>query len=179
MKGKSRSHLSVQGGTLCSEKLPPKGIYTLVFLLKKEEKVTVGKLGSKVFQPGYYSYTGSATGNGATSLPHRLSRHFKKGKKKHWHIDYLLASESAQIVGVAATGPQLCSECQVNQLLQTCIPDARPLVPKFGATDCRTRCGSHLLYFGNRNVEKEIRKMYQQKFDQTPVFLGGSESLNA
>jgi Uri superfamily endonuclease len=179
MKDKSRSRLSVQGGTLFPEKLHPKGIYTLVFLLKKEERVTVGKLGSKVFPPGYYSYTGSATGNGATSLPNRLSRHFRKGKKKHWHIDYLLASESAQIVSVAATGLQPRSECQVNQFLQTCIPEARSLVPKFGATDCRTRCGSHLLYFGNRNVEKEIRRMYQQRFDQPAVFLHGRESLDA
>jgi Uri superfamily endonuclease len=179
MKGKSRYPLSVQGGTLFPERLPAKGIYTLVFLLKKEEKVSVGKLGSKVFPPGYYSYTGSATGNGATSLPNRLGRHFKKGKKKHWHIDYLLASESAQIVGVAATGLQPRSECQVNQLLQTCIPEARPLVPEFGATDCRARCGSHLLYFGNRNVEKEIRRMYQQRFDPPAVFLYGGESLDA
>jgi Uri superfamily endonuclease len=159
------------GETSDSQKLPQKGIYTLIIFLANKEKITVGKLGPKVFWPGHYSYTGSAVGNGATSLPNRLSRHFDKAKTKHWHIDFLLASQNAHIMGVAAVGTQHNMECQVNQLLRTGVKSAKSPIPKFAATDCRNECKSHLLYFGNKNVERRIRRLYQQKFGESSVFL--------
>lgn len=171
MKEKPLRQLLRLGETSHSQKLPQKGIYTLVIFLEKKEKITVGKLGSKVFWPGYYSYTGSAVGNGATSLPNRVSRHFNKAKPEHWHIDFLLASQNAHIIGVAAVGTQHNMECQANQLLRTRVKNAKSPIPKFGATDCRNECRSHLLYFGSRNIKRRIRRLYQQKFGESGVFL--------
>jgi Uri superfamily endonuclease len=159
------------GVTAHLQKLPQKGIYTLAIFLEKKEKITVGKLGPKVFYPGYYTYTGSAVGNGATSLPNRVSRHFDKAKPKHWHIDFLLASQNAHIIGVAAVRTRHNIECQANQLLRTQVKNAKSPTPKFGATDCRNECESHLLYFGNGDIERRIRRVYQEKFGESSVFL--------
>ncbi len=57
----------------------------------------VGRLGKREFDAGLYVYTGSAL----NSLPGRVGRHLRKLKKKHWHIDYLIADASVEIVGVA------------------------------------------------------------------------------
>jgi Uri superfamily endonuclease len=154
-----------------SQQLPQKGIYTLLIFLENKEKITVGKLGPKVFWPGHYSYTGSAVGNGATSLPNRVSRHYDKAKPTHWHIDFLLASQNAHIIGVDAVGTQHNMECQANQLLRNRVKNAKSPIPKFGATDCRNECKSHLLYFGNKNIKRRIRRLYQQKFGESSVFL--------
>jgi Uri superfamily endonuclease len=37
------------------------------------------------------------------------------------------------------------TECVVNARL-----DGQVAIPRFGATDCRNRCGSHLLWLGTR-----------------------------
>ena len=58
------------------------GVYTLLLHVSKMITLTVGKLGKQVFSEGYYTYTGAALGNGATSLKHRLARHLKKQKQK-------------------------------------------------------------------------------------------------
>ncbi|MFQ6068459.1 MAG: hypothetical protein ACE5KD_02840 [Candidatus Bathyarchaeia archaeon] len=57
------------------EKLPEKGVYTLIIFVSDKLKISVGRLGIKTFSSGYYVYTGSALGRGATSLPNRLARH--------------------------------------------------------------------------------------------------------
>jgi len=54
------------------------GVYTLLLFVAKESTVEIGKLGKQKFPRGYYSYTGSALGKGATSLKHRLARHLRK-----------------------------------------------------------------------------------------------------
>jgi len=71
-----------------------KGTYALVMSLKGEVAIVVGRLvmkgktfaGSEItFPPGYYVYFGSAHGG----LSARVSRHLKREKRLHWHIDYL------------------------------------------------------------------------------------------
>lgn len=97
------------------KKLPKKGTYTLIILVSNELKVNVGKLGIETFLPGYYVYTGSALGKGATSLPNRLARHLKTLKKKHWHIDFLLSKKEASIKAIVAVSGKQNSECEINQ----------------------------------------------------------------
>jgi len=63
-----------------TEKLPTKGIYTLIVFLSSEAQLKVGKLGTHTFPAGYYTYTGSALGKGASSLKQRVTRHLKKTK---------------------------------------------------------------------------------------------------
>jgi Uri superfamily endonuclease len=123
-----------------------KGIYTLLLFLSQEVNLNVGRLGRKRLPEGTYTYTGSALGKGASNLKHRIARHFRKKKRKFWHIDYLLANPNVSIetVIVAETNKNL--ECQTNQHLKE-IAGARVQVKGFGASDCRKNCGSHLLYF--------------------------------
>ena len=124
------------------------GVYTLILFLPKDVTVTVGKLGKHKFPRGYYTYTGSALGKGATSLRHRIDRHLRREKRKFWHIDYLLANEnvSVEAVVVAETNENL--ECILNGYLKG-IVGAKVQVRGFGASDCQKNCESHLLYFPN------------------------------
>ncbi|MCD6373248.1 MAG: DUF123 domain-containing protein [Thermococcus sp.] len=63
-----------------------KGSYFLVIRLENKKTImTKGR--SFELAPGYYVYVGSAM----NSLEKRVERHFRKTKKLHWHIDFLLS----------------------------------------------------------------------------------------
>lgn len=73
-----------------------KGVYVLVVSVAADVCVAVGVLGSVFFERGLYAYVGS----GQVGLEKRVERHLKRAKKRFWHIDYLLGSEAARVVGV-------------------------------------------------------------------------------
>lgn len=111
-----------------------KGTYVLILELPKQAFITVGKLGTFMFLPGFYGYVGSAQGG----LYRRLKRYLTPKRKKRWHIDYLL--EKATIKAVALCEASEKIECAVaNKLHQTLSP-----IPGFGISDCF--CFSHLYY---------------------------------
>jgi len=85
-----------------TEMLPAKGIYTLIVFLSEETRLKVSKLGTHRFPVGYYTYTGSALGTGASSLKQRVTRHLKKRKQKFWHMDFLLVHKNATVTAVIA-----------------------------------------------------------------------------
>ena len=122
------------------------GIYTLLLLVSEEVTLTIGKLGKQRFPRGYYFYTGSALGKGASSLKHRIARHLRKEKRKFWHIDYLLADENVSVEAVIAAETNKKMECNINSRIKG-MKGAEVPVKGFGASDCRKNCGSHLLYF--------------------------------
>ncbi len=96
--------------------------------------------------PAWYIYAGSAHGPGG--LAARLARHFKRRKRRHWHIDQLTGTDAL----VAAAAYTEHDECGLIAELTT---DSRFSVPiaGFGASDCRT-CQSHLLAWSmDRPVE--------------------------
>jgi len=120
------------------------GIYTLLLFLSKKVTVDIGKLGKQRFPEGYYTYTGSALGKGASSLKHRIARHLRKEKRKFWHIDYLLADENVSVEAVVAAETNEDMECNLNSY----------------ASDCKKKCGSHLLYFPEiENVDWLVQKL--------------------
>lgn len=125
---------------------PTNGIYTLTIILSRELSLNVGKLGAKKFPKGYYTYTGSAIGKGDSSLKNRISRHLRKEKLKHWHIDYLLAHQNAKITAVIAAQTKNRLECAMNCHLKE-KGEAKIPVRGFGASDCKENCKSHLLFF--------------------------------
>jgi Uri superfamily endonuclease len=122
------------------------GVYTLLIHASKEATLTVGKLGTQIFSEGYYTYTGSALGKGATGLKHRIARHLKKNKQKFWHIDYLLANQNVSIEAAVAAETAKKMECTINGYLKN-LKGAKVPIYGFGASDCRKNCKSHLLYF--------------------------------
>ena len=110
--------------------------YQLVIEVARPLRVQVGRLGSFRFAAGRYVYTGSARRN----LEARIARHARRGKRRRWHIDYLLEQPGVQLVQVRRSR---LPECALNQRTRGTIP-----VPGFGATDCPARCVSHLKYRG-------------------------------
>ena len=128
--------------------LPARGVYTLIILLSKDTSLNVGRLGFQSFPKGYYSYTGSALGVGATSLSHRVLRHLRREKRSFWHIDFLLAQKDAVVTSVvAAPTTNRKMECDINSYIKEKCQAEVP-VPGFGASDCGKNCRSHLLYLG-------------------------------
>ena len=122
------------------------GVYTLLLFLSKEIILEIGKLGKQKFPMGHYTYTGSALGKGINILNHRLSRHLRKEKRKFWHIDYLLANENVTIEAILVVETRKRMECEINIMIKR---QNQALVPvkRFGATDCKNNCKTHLLHF--------------------------------
>jgi len=140
-------------------KLSTTGIYTLLLFLPKQVTLDTGKLGKQRFPMGYYTYTGSALGKGASSLKHRIARHLRKEKRRFWHIDYLLADENVSVEAVIVAETNENMECKTNQYLKR-IMGAKVQVKGFGASDCRKNCGSHLLYFPEiENADFLVQKL--------------------
>ena len=137
------------------------GIYTLLLFLSKQVTLTIGKLGKQRFPMGYYTYTGSALGKGASSLKHRICRHLRKEKRMFWHIDYLLADENVSVEAVIVAETNENMECKTNQHMKT-IMGAKVPVKGFGASDCRKNCKSHLLYFPEiENADCLVQKLVE------------------
>ncbi len=110
--------------------------YQLMIKLDSDISIQVGKLGFFTFPKGYYIYTGSAEKN----MNARIERHLKKEKTLRWHIDYLTSHPASEIIDVRRSDIE---ECELNQLIGGAV-----IVPKFGSSDCKSHCGSHLKYFG-------------------------------
>lgn len=110
--------------------------YQLHILLEESAAITVGSLGTCTFPRGSYIYTGSAKRN----MEARVTRHLSASKTLRWHIDYLLGHAGCRILEVSFS---VDGECELNRNTPGEI-----LIARFGATDCRNHCGSHLKYLG-------------------------------
>ena len=110
--------------------------YQLLIVLPNDVEVDIGRLGRFVFPGGAYVYTGSAVRH----MDARIRRHQAQMKPRRWHLDYLTTLPG---VNVREIGRYAEPECAVNQRVA-----GEVLVPGFGASDCRSGCGSHLKYLG-------------------------------
>ena len=145
------------------EMFPTSGIYTLVLFLSRGVCLNVGRLGLQRFPRGYYTYTGSALGKGASNLKQRVSRHLRKKKRNFWHIDFVLADENVTLTTVVAAQTHKKLECTLNRLIKM-EGGARIVAKRFGAADCIENCGSHLLFFGEENIESKVVALYSRRF---------------
>ena len=110
--------------------------------LPEAQTITVGSLNDIYFTGGFYAYVGSAMGG----IKSRLGHHFKKDKKRHWHIDYLLEKTSIIDIHVCETSDR--SECALARALSAHFDS----ITGFGASDCH--CRSHLFF----NTDEERMK---------------------
>jgi histidyl-tRNA synthetase len=113
------------------------GAYALRIRLARAARITVGALGAIRFPAGDYVYAGSARGRGGIRA--RVTRHLRRDKRPHWHVDHLTAR--GRVVEVAAFPGG--DECAVLAALLA-LPGATAPVARFGATDCPT-CPAHLV----------------------------------
>lgn len=148
------------------DSLPTKGVYTLIIFISKRVCLKVGNLGFQQFPMGYYTYTGSALGQGASSLRLRIARHLRKEKRKFWHIDFLLTHKNVTVTTVITAMTTGKSECEVNHKIERGETGFTPKtpVPRFGSSDCRQKCRSHLIYVGEADVKSQITTLYERLF---------------
>lgn len=116
-----------------------RGTYALMLQSHVSVSLDVGALGKVTMHPGYYLYVGSAFGPGG--LRARISRHAKRSKKQHWHIDYL--RKHADLKAAWFDNYPAIQEHQWANALEK-APGMRIPVLRFGASDCA--CASHLFY---------------------------------
>jgi len=64
----------------------------------------------------------------------------------HWHIDYLLTLPEARVQKIILYPAAPGQECRQNKRIAA-QPGAAVILKNFGASDCKSGCGSHLLYF--------------------------------
>jgi sugar fermentation stimulation protein A len=115
------------------------GSYLLVLKLERERLIKIGRLGEVMFREGYYIYVGSAMRN----LRARIERHRRKGKKLHWHIDYLTwVADGFDSIPIRSSQRQECEIAQAMSSLMKIGPSG------FGSSDCR--CLTHL-FWSERN----------------------------
>jgi len=141
--------------------LPTRGNYTLIISIAAPVHIKISDLGMFGFKKGYYAYTGSAMGEGAVDLRHRIARHLRERKTKHWHIDYLLASQKAGITAIVTCSTSANEECKITRSVQS-MEGASVPVDGFGASDCREGCGSHLVYCGLDNILGKIVAIHRR-----------------
>jgi len=142
-----------------------KGTYTLLIFVQDEREICVGSLEKRKFPWGFYAYTGSAFGKGASSLPGRIGRHLKGAKKERWHIDYLLSGTNAVVTAIVTAYSDRKMECEINRHLKDGL-HAQLFIPRFGSSDCKENCMSHLLYLGSdKNYAEMIAQLYLEKTD--------------
>ena len=110
------------------------GLYLAVLELEKPATVEVGALGTFDFEPGFYTYVGSAQ----TGLAKRMRRHKRTRKRTHWHIDYFRnAADSVSTFAIRGATDESALADDVARL-------GRRHPPGFGATDCPD--DGHLVY---------------------------------
>jgi len=149
---------------------PVRGNYTIVILLNAPTCIQMSKKGQVKLDKGYYAYTGSALGHGAVSLRRRVARHFKKTKRKHWHIDNLLAVETASIRAVVAAPSIENRECKITDLIKNIDGTTIPIIG-FGASDCKHNCKSHLVQLGQNSSLEKIVDVYKRIAGKTQVHV--------
>ncbi|MGQ9720284.1 MAG: GIY-YIG nuclease family protein [Candidatus Jordarchaeum sp.] len=146
-----------------------KGVYSLLIEIQVESQIPIGKLGRISFPAGFYVYTGSALGNGASSLKGRLLRHLSSKKKNFWHIDYFLSGESSSVIGVVFAET---TENKEHDVVRALKPNLKIVCEKFGASDCNKKCVSHLLYLGkNQSKNIELIKQIYEKLGLKPTTI--------
>ncbi len=123
---------------LSSPYLAKGGAYILELNVRDKLSLQIGRLGRFDFDPGRYLYIGSAYGPGGIAA--RVTRHQKpKGRRLHWHIDYLSAVSGVERVWGLIGG----DECEVVSILLTDLNTTTPFAG-FGSSDC-SLCSAHLL----------------------------------
>lgn len=125
-----------------------KGVYILLILIDGDVAVKIGSLGKIFFEGGFYAYVGSAQ----NSLEKRVARHFKKERRKFWHIDYLLEDERTKIIEVFYKETEKGEECRIaNKIRESNQP-----IKGFGSSDCG--CKSHLFKINTCDLLTKILK---------------------
>ncbi len=139
------------------------GTYLLEIFAPHDFKIEAKRFAEKTFPAGFYYYSGSAQKN----YNARLTRHLRKIKTVHWHIDHLTTNPDNKIINVFLfeNAPKNM-ECEVVQTLikNFNLDDS---ITGFGNSDCKT-CGTHLLYSPKQLNHNHFIRLYQSTVSLIP-----------
>ena len=114
------------------------GTYALILQNDSQARIQIGRWREIGILSGYYIYIGSAFGPGGVRA--RVSRHLRKDRPKHWHIDCLREVATPVAIWVSYKDESLEHQwAQAFYKMDRMIP-----VKGFGCSDCK--CYSHLFY---------------------------------
>jgi Uri superfamily endonuclease len=130
-----------------------KGVYVLIIQVDEDTGVNVGALGRLTFKKGLYAYVGSAQNN----LEQRIKRHLRKGKRRFWHVDYLLSNEATEVVEVFYEQADKTEECAIAGV----IGEKGEPIDGFGSSDCS--CNSHLFRIEDCGFLQEFMRVLDVK----------------
>ena len=155
------------------------GSYALFLELPTPQQAVVGRLGTFRLPAGLYIYLGSARGAGGIAA--RLNRHLRCAGRPHWHVEHLRHLTHPRGICYQESAESL--ECAWSQALAA-LPQARIPVPGFGASDCRSGCPAHLVWFpgGAQAMALVVRKIQQQagpavaSWQPYPPLVGGVDA---
>jgi Uri superfamily endonuclease len=137
-----------------------RGAYVLIIDLKKNHSIHLKSLGDLKFAKGTWIYIGSAMGNGSTNLENRLRRHFRSEKTIHWHIDYLLNSDS-RIRSSIWSESAYPVECEIAKSIES-LEGIQKGPKRFGASDCKNKCWTHLYHsLIKEGLEGKIKTVFK------------------
>jgi Uri superfamily endonuclease len=116
------------------------GVYAIIIYIKDNINLTLAK-NIHYFSPGYYVYLGSAKQYGGIKT--RVNRHLKRNKKLKWHIDYLTSNPLVKIDAIIYAKTKIFKECTFVKILKKNYFEIAS--KNFGSSDCKEKCGAHLL----------------------------------
>ncbi len=133
-----------------------KGIYILEISAAKTFAVEIKKFQEINFRKGYYYYVGSAQKN----LKQRLSRHLKKDKVIHWHIDHITTVETNRIKSILLSqNSEKELECELANYLEINLK-LDSSIKGFGNSD--SNCSSTHLFYSNKKIDyNHLFSLYQ------------------
>ena len=136
--------------------LSQSGCYVLLLHNKKQQILSVGKLGDIKFSQGYYAYIGSAFGPGGIKA--RVGRHLRLSHNKHWHIDYIKTAMEVEEVWLIYTDEHIEHQCA-----QLCseLKGAQVAWPGFGSSDCS--CASHLYFYAAKPSFRSFTRRFKKE----------------
>jgi Uri superfamily endonuclease len=126
-----------------------KSVYVLIIRVDEDTDVNVGAIGRLTFKKGLYAYVGSAQNN----LEQRVKRHLRKGKRRFWHVDYLLDNDATKVVEVFQKQADKTEECAIAGV----IGERGEPIDGFGSSDCG--CKSHLFRIGDFGFLQEFMQV--------------------
>ncbi len=124
-----------------------KGYYVLVIRVNSIINIHLSR-NEWIIKPGIYFYIGSAKGPGG--LKARVSRHYTRSKKKHWHIDYLTANTNTEIEYIVLIIPLNPERIDLESYLAQRFYGKLEAMKGFGTSDKRQDY-SHLYKCNNVN----------------------------
>ncbi|WP_456393969.1 GIY-YIG nuclease family protein [Thermococcus sp.] len=129
-----------------------KGSYLLIIWLGEEKRI---KTRGREFDlnRGFYVYVGSAM----NSLEKRVGRHFRREKKLHWHIDFLLEKGTLLRAYLIPSGERL------EEVLSKEVSKYGEPVKGFGASDIGVP--SNLYRFDDEPDDVLISILEERKLD--------------